>query len=151
MGVKKTEVAGTTFVEILLALGISCMAAAGAIGMLSTADFQFAKSRVERLLGMQVRSFHERLAGMPYASLVEHIPRGRSVSDFSEEGYLLNSATPQFPWKMEVHLERANQNTMNENITVQVTFSWQEPAPGFPRTENLTRTLSCPSFHRRRF
>ena len=151
MGLKKTKIAGTTFVEILLALGISCMAAAGAIAMLSTADFQYAKSRVESLLGGQVRCFQERLAGMPYASLVEHIPQGRSVGDFSEEGFLLNAATLQFPWKIQVHLERANQNTMNECTTVQITFSWQEPAPGFPRTENLTRTLFCPSFQRRRF
>jgi Tfp pilus assembly protein PilV len=44
---RKRKIAGTSFVEVLLALGISCMAASGVLAMLAAADYQFAKSRTQ--------------------------------------------------------------------------------------------------------
>ena len=151
MDLRKRKIAGTSFVEVLLALGISCLAASGALAMLACADYQFAKSRVQSLLGGQVRYFQEMLAGMPYAALTGYLQTGRSSGNFSMEGFFLEETPPQFPWKLDVHLERADTNTASEVTTVKMNFTWQEPAPGFPRTQNLNRTLSGPAFERARF
>lgn len=151
MDFKKAQIAGTTFVEVLLALGISSLAAAGALGMLATADSQFAKSRVESLLGGQLRMFQERFAGMPYASLSTYIPAGQTTGVFLEEGVFLKETTHELPWRLEVLLQRASQNTQHEFTMVNMSFTWQEPTPGLSRTATITRTLAYPPFPRRRF
>ena len=151
MGFKKAEIAGTTFVEILLALGILSLAAAGALGMLATADSQFSKSRIETLLGGQQRVFQERFAAMPYPSLNEYIPGEQTSGVFIEEGFFLQDTPLQLPWRLEVQLECAYRNTLHEFTMVNMSFTWQEPTPGFPRRANVTRTLSCPPFPRSRF
>ena len=151
MGFKKAEIAGTTFVEILLALGISSLAAAGALGMLATADSQLAKSRIEALLGGQLRVFQERFAGMPYPTLNAYIPAGQATGVFIQEGVFQKDTPLQLPWRLEVRLQCAYRNTLHEFTMVNISFTWQEPTPGFPRSANVTRTLSCPPFPRRRF
>lgn len=151
MGFKKAQIAGNTFVEILLALGVSSLAAAGALGMLATADSQFGKSRVEALLGGQLRVFQERFAGMPYSSLNDYIPVGQASGVFIEEGFFLQDTPLQLPWRLEVQLQCAWRNTLHEFTMVNMSFTWQEPTPGFPRIATITRTLSCPPFPRSRF
>jgi hypothetical protein len=148
---RKRKIAGTSLVEVLLALGISCLAASGALAMLAAADYQFAKSRTQSLLGGQVRYFLEMLAGMPYPALTAKLPPGESAGNFYFEGFFVEETPPKFPWKLDVRLERTGRNTAAEFTTVKMTFTWQEPAPGFPRAKNLTKTLSCPSFQRSRF
>ena len=137
--------------EVLLAVGITCTAAAGALAMLAAADFQIARAGVEGLLGGQIRYFQERFAGMSYSTLSALIPPGQTAGTISEEGFFLTGSPPQFPWKLDARLERNHPNTANEFISVKMNFSWQEPAPGFPRAQNVTRTLNCPPLQRTRF
>lgn len=148
---RKKKIAGTSFVEVLLALGIASMATSGALALLAAADYQVAKARIQNLLGGQLRYFQEWLAGMPYASLSAYVPAGLDNANFAVEGFFLEETPPQFPWKLNVNLERAGTNTSGELISVKIIFSWEEPAPGFPRSKSETRSVSLPAFGRRKF
>jgi hypothetical protein len=151
MGLKKDEIEGATFVEILLALGICCLTGSGILSMLAVADYQSAKCRIESLLGGRLRQRQERLIGMPYATLVGRIPGDRGSTAFTEEGYFLDEPSPQYPWKLDVSLERFHRDSPSEFTTIGMAFTWQEPAPGFPRAKNIVRTLVCPPLQRNRF
>lgn len=151
MGFKKNEIAGTTFVEILLALSIACLAAVGGLAMLAAANYQFAKARIESLVGGQIRVLQERLIGMPYLTLVNRVADSQRSSSFSEEGYFLEDPALQYPWRMDVRLDRLNPDSSADSTTVQMRFTWQEPAPGFPLSKNVTKTLICVPFQRGRF
>jgi hypothetical protein len=151
MGIKKEKISGTTFVEILLALGIAGIAAAATLAMLRAAEYQLEKSRVEALLAGHTLHLRESFLSMPYFSLVDLFPSGRDSVDISQEGHLPSETPRQFPWKLDVHIERFNHNSANEYTTVNMALSWHEPSQGFPRTQNQTRRLSLPPFLRRRF
>jgi len=151
MSPENSTVAGSTLVEVLLALGISCMAATGALAMLSAADYQLAKSRVESELGGLARWFQESLMAIPYTELTGYMNPGAKEGEFFQEGFFLEKTSLKFTWKLTVHLERVNENTVFESTALEMSLVWQEPNPGFPRTQNQTRTLVYPMFQRTRF
>lgn len=151
MGVKKDKIGGSTFVEILLSLGICCLTGAGVLSMLASADYQFAKCRVESLLGGRLRMCQEHLIGMPYATLVDRIPGDCGSTTVTEEGFFVTEPSRQYPWRLEVSIERFHRDSPSEFTTLGMVFTWQEPSPGFPRSKNSDRRLICPPLKRNRF
>ena len=151
MSVRRFNMEGSSLIEVVLAFGIACMAASGALSLLSAMDYHAIRSRIDGRVGIQVRSLQEWMMAMPYMDLVNLIHSNGGTGSFSKTGDLLEVTSAGFPWKLDVRLERRNEDTLDEITTVSPTFTWQEPSPGYPRSANQSRTLTCPSFQRSRF
>lgn len=156
MSLRRSNKKGGSLIEVVLAIAIACMAASGALSLLSAVNDHTVRSRLDGRVGIQVRSLQEWMMAMPYMDLVTMVRWNGGSGTFSKEGNLtegtsLETASGGYRWKLDVRLERRNHDTPDELTTVSPTFTWQEPSLGYPRSTNQSRSLTCPSFQRRRF
>ena len=132
MGTSKEKIGGFSFLEVVVALGIACSAAVVAFGLIAAADYQSAKGRAESGITSRIQFYTEKFAAMPYGEL-----QGLVTPGYTQSGFLWESSGgTQLAWSVTAQLV-----PVASGISVQLTFQWEDPSFGYPRSTPVSRTL----------